>query len=65
MMNIATLSIERAANVDVRIKLTSDGRVIIAVRDDGTPFNPLLYRSTNGDFFLRSCCRTILQRQYL
>ncbi len=51
-MNIATLAVERAANVDVRIKLTSDGRTMIAVRDDGMPFNPLLVRSLDGEELL-------------
>ena len=47
-MNVATLAVVRAANVDVRIKLSAAGRVIIVVRDDGLPFNPLLYRSTDA-----------------
>lgn len=49
VMNIATLSVLRTANVDVRIKLSADGRIIIVVRDDGMPFNPLLYRSLDSE----------------
>ena len=52
VMNIATLAVERTAHVDVRIKLTAEGRVIIVVRDDGTPFNPLLYRSLDSEELL-------------
>ena len=48
-MNIETLSVLRTANVDVRIKLSADGRIIIVVRDDGMPFNPLLYRSLDSE----------------
>lgn len=51
-VNIATLAVERAANVDVRIKLSAEGRVTIVVRDDGMPFNPLLYRSLDGEELL-------------
>ena len=52
VMNVATLAVERTAHVDVRIKLTAEGRVIIVVRDDGTPFNPLLYRSLDSEELL-------------
>ena len=52
VMNIATLAVERTAHVDVRIKLTADGRKFIVFRDDGTPFNPLLYRSLDGEELL-------------
>ncbi|MBR1579893.1 MAG: hypothetical protein IJ668_05285 [Selenomonadaceae bacterium] len=52
VMNIATPAVERTAHVDVRIKLTADGRKFIVFRDDGTPFNPLLYRSLDGEELL-------------
>lgn len=52
VVNIATLAVLREANVDVRIKLTADGRIIIVVRDDGMPFNPLLYRTVDDNELL-------------
>ncbi len=51
-MSIALPAVERAANVDVRIKLSTAGSVIIIVRDDGMPFNHLLRRATNSQGLL-------------